>query len=40
MRSDRDQRPPLGLTIAAIAGLLFMHLPILLIFVAVARLPQ
>jgi len=33
MRSDRDHRPPLGLTIAAIVGLLFMHLPILLIFV-------
>ncbi|NNU80194.1 ABC transporter permease [Halovulum dunhuangense] len=30
MRSDRA---PLGLKIAAIAGLLFMHLPILLIFV-------
>lgn len=33
MRSDADRRPPLGLTIAAVAGLLFMHLPILLIFV-------
>jgi putative spermidine/putrescine transport system permease protein len=30
MRSDT--RPPLGLTIAAVAGLLFLHLPILLIF--------
>jgi putative spermidine/putrescine transport system permease protein len=33
MRSDREQRAPLGLTLAAAAGLLFMHLPILLIFV-------
>jgi putative spermidine/putrescine transport system permease protein len=30
MHSDR--RPPLGLTVAAIGGLLFLHLPILLIF--------
>ena len=29
MRSDR---PPLFLTIAAVAGLLFMHLPLLIIF--------
>ncbi|MCB2132438.1 MAG: ABC transporter permease, partial [Rhodobacteraceae bacterium] len=27
-----DARPPLGLTIAAIGGLLFLHLPIALIF--------
>ena len=33
MRSDKNQRAPLGLKIAAIAGLLFLHLPILLIFV-------
>lgn len=33
MRSDRNQRSPLGLKIAAIAGLLFLHLPIMLIFV-------
>jgi putative spermidine/putrescine transport system permease protein len=33
MRSDREQKAPLGLTIAAALGLLFMHLPILLIFV-------
>lgn len=33
MRSDPNQRAPLGLKIAAIAGLLFLHLPILLIFV-------
>jgi putative spermidine/putrescine transport system permease protein len=33
MRSDKQARAPLGLTIAAIAGLLFLHLPILLIFV-------
>ncbi|MGE0502215.1 MAG: ABC transporter permease [Rhizobiaceae bacterium] len=33
MRSDRDQRAPLGIKIAAGAGLLFLHLPILLIFV-------
>jgi putative spermidine/putrescine transport system permease protein len=33
MRSDRSARAPRGLTIAAIAGLLFLHLPILLIFV-------
>lgn len=30
MRSDA--RPPLGLTLAAIGGLLFLHLPILIIF--------
>jgi len=33
MRSDRSNRAPLGLKIAAAAGLLFLHLPILLIFV-------
>ena len=33
MRSDRNQSAPLGLKIAAAAGLLFLHLPILLIFV-------
>ena len=33
MRSDRNGRAPLGLKIAAAAGLLFLHLPILLIFV-------
>jgi putative spermidine/putrescine transport system permease protein len=33
MRSDREQKAPLGLALAAAAGLLFMHLPILLIFV-------
>ncbi|CDX50537.1 putative spermidine/putrescine transporter subunit; permease component of ABC superfamily [Mesorhizobium plurifarium] len=33
MRSDRGQRAPLGLKIAASCGLLFLHLPILLIFV-------
>ena len=33
MRSDSDQRAPLTLKIAAGAGLLFLHLPILLIFV-------
>jgi putative spermidine/putrescine transport system permease protein len=33
MRSDRGQSAPLGLRIAATAGLLFLHLPILLIFV-------
>jgi len=33
MRSDRNSRAPLGLKIAAGAGLLFLHLPILLIFV-------
>jgi putative spermidine/putrescine transport system permease protein len=33
MRSDRSQSAPLGLKIAAVCGLLFMHLPILLIFV-------
>jgi putative spermidine/putrescine transport system permease protein len=32
MRSDRGQRAPLGLSIAAIAGLLFLHLPLALIF--------
>jgi putative spermidine/putrescine transport system permease protein len=33
MRSDRGQTAPLGLKIAAAGGLLFLHLPILLIFV-------
>ena len=33
MRSDGNGRAPLGLRIAAGAGLLFLHLPILLIFV-------
>jgi putative spermidine/putrescine transport system permease protein len=33
MRSDRGQKAPLGLKIAATAGLLFLHLPLLLIFV-------
>lgn len=33
MRSDRSQSAPLGLKIAAACGLLFLHLPILLIFV-------
>jgi putative spermidine/putrescine transport system permease protein len=33
MRSDRETRAPLGLKIAAAGGLLFLHLPILLIFV-------
>lgn len=33
MRSDRRTSAPLGLKIAAAAGLLFLHVPILLIFV-------
>jgi putative spermidine/putrescine transport system permease protein len=33
MRSDRQSTAPLALKIAAAAGLLFLHLPILLIFV-------
>ncbi|TPI42644.1 ABC transporter permease [Mesorhizobium sp. B3-1-9] len=33
MRSDRGQSAPLGLKIAAACSLLFLHLPILLIFV-------
>ncbi len=33
MRSDRQSSAPMGLKIAAAAGLLFLHLPILLIFV-------
>jgi putative spermidine/putrescine transport system permease protein len=33
MRSDRQNSAPLGLKIAAAAGLLFLHLPLLLIFV-------
>ena len=32
MRSDRNQPAPLALKIAATCGLLFLHLPILLIF--------
>ncbi|TCN29893.1 ABC transporter permease [Sinorhizobium americanum] len=32
MRSDKSNRAPLGLKIAAAAGLAFMHVPILLIF--------
>jgi putative spermidine/putrescine transport system permease protein len=33
MRSERTARPPLALSLAALAGLLFLHLPLLLIFV-------
>jgi putative spermidine/putrescine transport system permease protein len=33
MRSDRGQKPPRALSLAAIAGLLFLHVPLLLIFV-------
>jgi putative spermidine/putrescine transport system permease protein len=33
MRSDREASAPLGLKIAAVGGLLFLHLPLLLIFV-------
>jgi putative spermidine/putrescine transport system permease protein len=33
MRSDRQRSAPIGLKIGAIAGLLFLHLPLLLIFV-------
>jgi len=33
MRSDQSQSAPLGLKIAAVAGLVFLHLPIALIFV-------
>lgn len=33
MRSDRQNRTPMGLKIAAAAGLAFLHLPLLLIFV-------
>ena len=32
MRSEKSNSAPLGLKIAAAAGLAFMHLPILLIF--------
>src|ERR1041384_6094951 len=32
MRSERGERAPRGLGLAAIAGLLFLHLPLLLIF--------
>ena len=33
MRSDRSQSAPLSLKIAAAAGLAFLHLPLLLIFI-------
>lgn len=33
MRSDRENRAPTGIKVAATAALLFLHLPILLIFV-------
>lgn len=33
MRSDREQTAPLGVKIAAALGLLFLHIPLLLIFV-------
>jgi len=33
MRSSQNTRAPIGLKIAAVCGLLFMHLPILLIFI-------
>jgi putative spermidine/putrescine transport system permease protein len=33
MRSERGLKPPLALSIAAMGGLLFLHLPLLLIFV-------
>jgi putative spermidine/putrescine transport system permease protein len=33
MRSERIARPPLALSLAALGGLLFLHLPLLLIFV-------
>ena len=33
MRSERRGSAPLGIRIAAIGGLLFLHLPILLIFI-------
>ncbi len=33
MRSDASHKPPLALIIAALGGLLFLHLPLLLIFV-------
>ena len=33
MRSDRNQSAPFGLKIAATAGLLFLHLPLLIIFI-------
>jgi putative spermidine/putrescine transport system permease protein len=32
MRSDRGERAPRGLSLAAMAGLLFLHVPLLLIF--------
>ena len=32
MSSDRSQRSPLALRIAAVAGLVYLHLPLLLIF--------
>jgi putative spermidine/putrescine transport system permease protein len=33
MRSEQIAKPPLALSLAALAGLLFLHLPLLLIFV-------
>ena len=33
MRSDRSAKPPKGLTLAAVAAVLFLHLPLFLIFV-------
>ncbi len=33
MRSDRGQKPPLLLAAAAVGGVLFLHVPLLLIFV-------
>ena len=33
MHSDTDSKAPFSLKLAAAAGLLFLHLPILLIFV-------
>ncbi|MCA3572673.1 MAG: ABC transporter permease, partial [Aestuariivirga sp.] len=33
MRSDGLSKPPIGLSIAALGGLLFLHVPLLLIFV-------
>jgi putative spermidine/putrescine transport system permease protein len=33
MRSDRSRSAPIGLKLAAAAGLLFLHIPILLIFI-------
>jgi putative spermidine/putrescine transport system permease protein len=33
MRSETSHKPPVGLSIAALGGLLFLHVPLLLIFV-------